>query len=77
MVSSQKVEENRPLVKFKFSYWEVLTPVYNLHTPCIHHYTMYIMLVSSRLELLVMCFLPLFDWRLYVTFSFETPCNPV
>ena len=40
MASNKKVEENRPPLKFNFTY----CPVYNLYKPV---YTMYTMLVSS------------------------------
>ena len=45
MASNQKVEENRPPLKFNFTYWEefsalymaCLAPVYDLYTNCIHY----------------------------------------
>ena len=44
MASNEKVEGNKPHLKFDFTYWEVFSvlyathihPVCNMYTPCIH-----------------------------------------
>ena len=45
MAENQKKQENKPHLKFNFTYWEEFSALY---TTDVHHvYTMYIMLVSG------------------------------